>query len=197
MAHNQYDDNAKAGGGAGDYLMRLLGLKRDEQPAAPTGAPVWMRQLFYGPRGAERSEYISGIRDGAADYYQRFNPEGERQELSDYKSQTSPAKTAISNKENDGTFGREILAAGNQQLGLPYDLGGDGTSSTDCGKFTQDTYNKVGVALGTRLANEQYEFCKSNGTVFTDISQAKPGDLVFFQNTYGNEPQGTITHVGI
>lgn len=29
------------------------------------------------------------------------------------------------------------------------------------------------------------------------LSEARPGDLVFFRNTYGNWPTGTITHIGI
>lgn len=96
-----------------------------------------------------------------------------------------------------GDFGERIIQVARQQLGIPYDLGGDGISTTDCGKYTLDTYRKIGIDLDTRLADEQYDYCKNKGSVFTDFSQAQPGDLVFFQNTYGNWEPGTITHVGI
>ncbi len=97
----------------------------------------------------------------------------------------------------DNMFGDKVLSIGRKQLGLTYDLGGDGIKTTDCGKFTLDTFKKVGIDLGTRMADEQYDFCKTNGSVFNDMSQARPGDLVFFHNTYGNWAPGTITHVGI
>jgi cell wall-associated NlpC family hydrolase len=35
------------------------------------------------------------------------------------------------------------------------------------------------------------------GTKIEKISSLMPGDLVFFKNTYGNWPDGTITHIGI
>jgi hypothetical protein len=35
------------------------------------------------------------------------------------------------------------------------------------------------------------------GQKITNIAQLMPGDIVFFKNTYGNFPPGTITHVGI
>lgn len=35
------------------------------------------------------------------------------------------------------------------------------------------------------------------GTVVDKISALEPGAILFFQDTYGNWPRGTITHVGI
>jgi hypothetical protein len=37
----------------------------------------------------------------------------------------------------------------------------------------------------------------NQGGLFTDSSQLMPGDLVFYENTYGSWEQGTITHVGV
>jgi len=98
----------------------------------------------------------------------------------------------------DSEFGEKVLAIGRRQLGLKYELGGDGIKTTDCGKFTLDTYNQVGVDLEDRTAPGQYDFCKRNGFVFNDLSQLRPGDLIFFKDTYdsGDGP-GSITHVGI
>lgn len=41
------------------------------------------------------------------------------------------------------------------------------------------------------LASEEF------GERITDIAELQPGDLVFFENTYGNWADGVITHVGI
>jgi hypothetical protein len=103
----------------------------------------------------------------------------------------------VDEESGNTTFGEKVISIGHKQLGLPYVLGGDGVSATDCGKFTHDTYKEGGINLGTRMADEQHEFCKTNGSVFKDVSQARPGDMVFFQNTYGSWEPGTITHVGI
>ena len=35
------------------------------------------------------------------------------------------------------------------------------------------------------------------GTIIKDQNQVQAGDIIFWQNTYGNYPNGTITHVGI
>ncbi len=93
-----------------------------------------------------------------------------------------------------------LKAAGDQQLGKPYKLGGDGNQTTDCGLFTMETFQKVGVNLGSRDVSEQARMLNDGGKYFTDRSQLQPGDLVFYKNTY-QPPEGhgfqNITHAGI
>lgn len=74
----------------------------------------------------------------------------------------------------------KLLAVGNQSIGKPYVLGGDGEDATDCGKFTLDTFSAIGIDLGTRAADGQYLELEKKGQVFTDSSQLKKGDLVFW-----------------
>lgn len=63
------------------------------------------------------------------------------------------------------------------------------TTSFDCSGLVQWCYGKAGIGL-PRTAQEQYDI-----TQHVSLSQAKPGDLVFFKGTYN---AGTyITHVGI
>lgn len=67
--------------------------------------------------------------------------------------------------------------------------GASPTTSFDCSGLIQWCYGKAGISL-PRTAQEQYDV-----TQHIPLSEAKVGDLVFFQGTYD---AGTyITHVGI
>ncbi len=74
--------------------------------------------------------------------------------------------------------------------GYPYRFGGDNpNTSFDCSGLTQWSYRKAGINL-PRTAQQQYDV-----TEHIPLSEAKPGDLVFFHSTYN---AGTyVTHVGI
>lgn len=74
--------------------------------------------------------------------------------------------------------------------GYPYVFGGSSpTTSFDCSGLTQWCYAKAGISL-PRIAQAQYDV-----TEHIAMKDAKPGDLVFFKNTYD---AGTlVTHVGI
>ncbi|MEH7781440.1 bifunctional lysozyme/C40 family peptidase [Bacillus safensis] len=74
--------------------------------------------------------------------------------------------------------------------GFPYVFGGDNpNTSFDCSGLTQWSYRKAGINL-PRTAQQQYDATES-----IPLSEAKPGDLVFFHSTYN---AGTyVTHVGI
>ncbi len=74
--------------------------------------------------------------------------------------------------------------------GFPYVFGGEHpNTSFDCSGLTQWSYRKAGINL-PRTAQQQYD-----ATEHIPLSQAKPGDLVFFHSTYN---AGTyVTHVGI
>jgi|SRR5690625_54757 len=74
--------------------------------------------------------------------------------------------------------------------GYPYVFGGDNPrTSFDCSGLTQWSYQKAGINL-PRTAQQQYD-----ATEHISLSEAKPGDLVFFHSTYN---AGTyVTHVGI
>lgn len=74
--------------------------------------------------------------------------------------------------------------------GFPYVFGGSSpTTSFDCSGLTQWCYGKAGISL-PRTAQAQYDV-----TTHLAIKDARPGDLVFFKETYD---AGTlVTHVGI
>ena len=85
---------------------------------------------------------------------------------------------------------QSVISAAQGYMGLSFRLGGNGDDGTiDCSGLTQQAYRRAGVNL-PRTAQQQYD-----ATQRVYASQAKAGDLVFFQGTYD---AGTpITHVGI
>ena len=93
--------------------------------------------------------------------------------------------------------GDDILTAGEAYYGTQYDLGSqDPSSSLDCGLFTQLAFRDVGLGLSSRCADDQMKQFEDAGAL-VPLSQAGPGDLVFFLRTYECEAYKDITHVGI
>lgn len=80
-----------------------------------------------------------------------------------------------------------IIATAKSYLGVPYLWGGTTPAGFDCSGFVQYVFRKHGISLN-RTCETQYK----NGT-YISKSNLRPGDLVFFQNTY----KAGISHVGI
>jgi cell wall-associated NlpC family hydrolase len=70
-------------------------------------------------------------------------------------------------------------------LGTPYCYGGEGNDCFDCSGFVNAVYRSAGIDL-PRVSRDIYKV----GTNLS-LSQAEPGDLVFFKKN------GKINHVGI
>jgi len=81
----------------------------------------------------------------------------------------------------------EIVDMAVALLNTPYVWGGRSAFGIDCSGLTQLLYKIAGVKL-PRNASEQVQ----EGTPVNFVSEAKPGDLAFFDNEEGN-----IIHVGI
>lgn len=79
-----------------------------------------------------------------------------------------------------------IIKTAEKYLGARYNYGGMTTSGFDCSGFVQFVFRENGITL-PRSTVDQFERGKK-----IDLSDAKPGDLVFF-NIYG----ARISHVGI
>ncbi|QST01311.1 C40 family peptidase [Pontibacillus sp. ALD_SL1] len=81
----------------------------------------------------------------------------------------------------------DLLSVAKNHMGVPYVFGGQSPSGFDCSGYTQYVFNKVGISIPRTTG--------SQATVGQAVSKSnmKPGDLVFFENTY----KAGISHVGI
>jgi len=90
--------------------------------------------------------------------------------------------------QNKALASGNVVQAANAFRGTRYVMGGTSRSGFDCSGFVRFILSATdGVDL-PRTATEQYYHGAS-----VSISQAQPGDLVFFKNTYKHG----ISHVGI
>lgn len=80
-----------------------------------------------------------------------------------------------------------IVTLSKQYLNCPYLWGGKNPFGIDCSGFVQVVYKILGIKL-PRDASQQVK----QGNTVSFISEAKPGDLAFFDDDEGN-----IIHVGI
>ncbi|MEU0218317.1 NlpC/P60 family protein [Streptomyces sp. NPDC006265] len=96
---------------------------------------------------------------------------------SDSGSSTAPADSSYATKAD------KALAFARAQIGKPYVWGAVGPGSYDCSGLTQAAWKAAGVTL----PRTTYDQVNVGTTV--PLSQAQPGDLVFFYDD--------VTHVGI
>jgi gamma-D-glutamyl-L-lysine dipeptidyl-peptidase len=72
-------------------------------------------------------------------------------------------------------------------LNAPYQWGGKNPFGIDCSGFTQMVFKIVGYRLSRDAAQQAMQ-----GKSIKDLAEAKPGDLLFFQNH-----ESKVTHTGI
>ncbi|MBC1985988.1 invasion associated endopeptidase [Listeria sp. FSL L7-0478] len=98
---------------------------------------------------------------------------------------TNTNTNASQGSTNNASASAIILAEAQKHLGKAYSWGGNGPTTFDCSGYTKYVFAKAGISL-PRTSGAQYA-----STTRISESQAKPGDLVFFD--YGSG----ISHVGI
>jgi LysM repeat protein len=85
-----------------------------------------------------------------------------------------------------GEFATDFINVAKSVMGTPYVWGGSSLNGFDCSGFIYYVANKAGYKIGRYSAEGYY-----SRTYYVD--QPKPGDLVFFENTY----KKGISHLGI
>ncbi|GAB4197295.1 MAG: SH3 domain-containing protein [Roseiflexaceae bacterium] len=84
----------------------------------------------------------------------------------------------------------EVISFALQFVGVPYVWGGESPKGFDCSGFTRYVYRQFGVNLPH---SAEGQFNSRYGAIISNVSDLRPGDLVFFVNTY----KRGISHVGI
>ena len=99
---------------------------------------------------------------------------------------TAPAGlgTAGAASLSGASVGERVVALAKQQLGTPYEWGGESPGGFDCSGLLQWAYGQVGIDL-PRVSNDQ---AKAGRAV--SAAEARPGDLVFFE-------RGRVDHIGM
>lgn len=100
----------------------------------------------------------------------------------------SVANTAVSSLGD--LAGKKVVETAAKYIGTPYLWGGTSPSGFDCSGFTQYVYAKLGIKI-PRTSEQQALM----GTPVDGISNAQPGDLVFFAGSDGTAQ--APGHVGI
>lgn len=120
---------------------------------------------------ADESSALSAV-DGSSD--------------SQSSSLTAPSSTLSGSSSSDGTdisggtaTAQGLIADAEKYLGVPYKWGGDSLSEggLDCSGLVLRSLSDLGVTGVPRTAKEQM----SLGTAVSDLSAAKPGDLLVFK----------------
>lgn len=144
---------------------RLAAIEKEKQAEAARKAEELARQQAAQQKAQEEAaqQQDSGASSSGSD--------------SGSSSSTAPADSSYATKADKAlTFARA-------QIGKPYVWGAVGPGSYDCSGLTQAAWKAAGVTL----PRTTYDQVNAGTTV--PLSQARPGDLVFFYDD--------VTHVGI
>ncbi|CAL9556422.1 hypothetical protein SUDANB176_04554 [Streptomyces sp. enrichment culture] len=151
---------------------RLAAIEEKKQEEAARKAAELARQQ------AEQQRAQEEAREEAAQ--QESGTSGTPDASGSSGSATPPSSSADSSY---AAKAEKALAFARAQIGKPYVWGATGPGSYDCSGLTQAAWKAAGVAL----PRTTYDQVDAGTTV--PVSQAQPGDLVFFYDD--------VTHVGV
>lgn len=98
-------------------------------------------------------------------------------------------KTGRDTVATSSVEGEKVVDTAMQYIGARYRHGHSGPTAFDCSGFTSFVYRQKNISL-SRCSRTQY----GQGAPVKNISDLKPGDLVFFG---GSKSTRTVGHVGI
>ncbi|MFF7799788.1 C40 family peptidase [Streptomyces olivaceus] len=129
---------------------------------------------------ARKAAELAKQQAAAEEAERKRQEEAAQQQGSGSSSGSSESSTPGS---SNGTQAQKALAFAQAQIGKPYVWGATGPGSYDCSGLTQAAWKAAGVTL----PRTTYDQVNAGTTV--SVSQAQPGDLVFFYDD--------ISHVGL
>ena len=191
----------KVRSGAGTSYSEINKAKRGEKAYIVGLNNGWYRVIFEKSVGYIRSDYLEltevPYENGASSNSPKFFRGGKSTgvEVSagalNGSSGSSSSSSSDSNSSDSNSSGSatdsKIVATAKQYLGVPYKWGGTDPSGFDCSGFVYYVLRCNGINV-SRTQTAMY----AQGTPVAK-SNLKPGDVVFFQNTY----KAGLSHVGI
>jgi soluble lytic murein transglycosylase-like protein len=137
---------------------------------------------------------LSAIQSRIAQIQTRFTPQVASSSSGDWAS--AAASAGLLGSDATTGYGTStasesgVVADASKYLGVPYQWGGtDPSKGLDCSGLTQRVYADLGISLPRTAAQQA-----SSGTAVASLADARPGDLVFFDN---NSSRAGMDHVGI
>ncbi len=85
------------------------------------------------------------------------------------------------------TRAQRVIAHARSHMGDPYRFGANGPNVWDCSSFVRHDFRQVGIYL------PRTSLYQSRRGTWVSKANLRPGDLVFFKNTY----KAGVSHVGI
>ena len=154
----------------------------------------WYKVIFSGKIGYVRSDLLdlteTPYENKSSAKSPKFFRGGKSTGLepsADALSGNTANKGEADDKNTGSVTGKKIVDKAEQYLGVPYKWGGTSPSGFDCSGFVYYVLRSLGINASRTLASMYKQ-----GTE-VEKSELKPGDIVFFQNTY----KAGISHVGI
>lgn len=145
---------------------------------------VWPTSLYVRP--ATANVFINGVRKVISTASPVYQP-GQSLHVGTNKIEYSLQPEEVWNMAAGNDVATDLEAVYGPYLYTPYLWGGKSVFGIDCSGFVQQVFKFFGVKL-LRDAYLQAE----QGTPVASLEEARPADLVFFQND-----NGRVTHVGI
>ena len=146
----------------------------------------WYRIIFNGKIGFVRSDFLNLTE---TPYENKSSAKSPMFYRGGKSTGTEPSAEALNGTSSStgSTTGDQIVSKAKQYLGVPYKWGGTDPSGFDCSGFVYYVLRSLGINA-SRTMTTMY----AQGTAVSK-SDLKPGDIVFFQNTY----KEGLSHVGI
>jgi hypothetical protein len=135
---------------------------------------------------------LSAVQSRITEIQNRFIPQTTATSGGDWASAAASAGLSGTGSSSGAPSPSEsgVVADAQRYLGVPYLWGGtDPSKGLDCSGLTQRVYADLGITLPRTAAQQA-----GSGTAVASLADARPGDLVFFDNS---SSRAGMDHVGI
>ena len=155
----------------------------------------WYKVIFENSIGYVRSDYVeltevpyeNNASTKTPKFFKGGKSTGVTPSADALNGSSSGSSSSGSSSSGSSATGSQIVATAKKYLGVPYKWGGTTPSGFDCSGFVYYVLRSNGINV-SRTQTAMYK----QGTPVAK-SELKPGDVVFFQNTY----KAGLSHVGI